>query len=141
MVEELEASVPKPSHAAFISYASSNRDQVVPIVASVEAGGIDLWFDRDGLKPGTNRAGTIVRAIKSSERFCLMCSAQSFASDHVRREVYLADKYQKPILPVRLDDALMPEDIEYFLIDRQWLDLTGKDHESSAEELSGLLKA
>ena len=84
-VEELEASVPEPSHAAFISYASSNRDQVMPIVASVEAGGIDLWFDRDGLKPGTNWAGTIVRAIKSSERFCLMCSAQSFASDHVRR--------------------------------------------------------
>ncbi|MCF6329065.1 MAG: toll/interleukin-1 receptor domain-containing protein, partial [Henriciella sp.] len=84
---------------------------------------------------------TIVRAIKQSGRFCLMCSAEAFASDHVRREIYLADKYGKPMLPVRLDDAQMPEDIEYFLIDRQWVDLAGMDRDSQMRALKALFQS
>jgi len=70
-----------------------------------------------------------------------MCSSESYASDNVRREVYLADKYDKPILPVLLDGALMPEDIEFFLIDRQWLDITGDDHTQRTKTLREAIAA
>ncbi len=119
--------------SVFISYAHADAEAVYPIVDLVEASGRTVWIDRDGMKAGQGWAGMIVRAIKSSQTFCIMCSARSFASDHVRREVYLADKYRKALLPIRLDDAEMPEDIEYFLIDRQWIDIASlAEHQRTA---------
>ncbi len=129
-VDEAGATAPEESSGAecssdvFVSYAFANSEIVLPMIDQMQQTGTRIWIDREKLKPGMHWAGNIVRAIKTTELFCLMCSAQSFASDHVRREIYLADKYDKPILPVMLDGALMPEDIEYFLIDRQFLDMT-----------------
>ncbi|MEL6663267.1 MAG: TIR domain-containing protein [Pseudomonadota bacterium] len=119
----------------FISYAHTDADEVYPIVDLVEATGRKVWIDRDGMKAGQGWAGMIVRAIKASEMVCLMCSAAAFSSDHVRREVYLADKYKKALMPVRLDTAEMPEDIEYFMIDRQWVDLAGLPDEEHARHV------
>jgi hypothetical protein len=68
-----------------------------------------------------------------------MCSAEAFQSDNVRREIYIADKYKRKLLPVRLDFAEMPEDFEYFLIDRQWLDLTAVDPAERALRLKAAL--
>ena len=125
----------------FISYAFANSEIVLPLVDDMQETGTRIWIDREQLKPGMQWAGNIVRAIKATELFCLMCSAQSFASDHVRREIYLADKYSKPILPVMLDAAMMPEDIEYFLIDRQFLDMTRVDSASRGDALREALAA
>ena len=68
-----------------------------------------------------------------------MCSEQAFASDHVRREVYLADKYGKAMVPIKLDGAEMPEDIEYFLAGRQWVDLTSLSEEERVAVIHGAL--
>lgn len=109
----------------FVSYARANSDVVYPLVAIVESIGRKVWIDRDGIQAGDNWATLIVRAIRSADTFCLMCSEDAFKSDNVRREIYLADKYKRAMLPVRLDSSEPPEDFEYFLIDRQWLDLSG----------------
>jgi hypothetical protein len=68
-----------------------------------------------------------------------MCTAEAFQSDTVRREIYIADKYKRKLLPVRLDFAQMPGDFEYFLNDRQWLDLTATDPEERAIRLKAAL--
>ncbi|MEL7285970.1 MAG: toll/interleukin-1 receptor domain-containing protein, partial [Pseudomonadota bacterium] len=135
---------PKPleaadSHDAFVSYSHQNAETVLPIVESIEESGISVWIDRDELRGGQNWAGQIVRAIKSADRFCLMCSAQAFESDHVRREVYLADKYGKTMVPIRLDESEMPEDIEYFLIGRQWVDVFEMDESDRSQAIKAIL--
>lgn len=124
-----------PRHDIFVSYAHDDADTVYPLVPAIEAGGHEVWIDREGIRSGQTWAGAIVRAIKSASLVCLMCSARAFASDHVRREVYLADKYRKGLLPVRLDTAEMPEDIEYFLAGVQWVDLAGADPNEHAERV------
>jgi hypothetical protein len=53
----------------------------------------------------------------------VMCSPSAFESDHIKREVYLADRYKKPMLPVFIADAKPPEDFEYFFAGVQWLEL------------------
>ena len=126
-------------HDAFVSYSHANAETVLPIVQSIEEDGITVWIDRDEMRAGQNWAGQIVRAIKSADRFCLMCSAQAFESDHVRREVYLADKYGKKMVPIRLDATEMPEDIEYFLIGRQWIDLFEVAEEDRLKAIKSLL--
>ena len=123
----------------FVSYSRSNGEVVYPLVAEVEAAGREVWIDREELQAGANWAGMIVRAIRDSDTFCLMCTAEAFQSDNVRREIYIADKYKRKLLPVRLDFAQMPEDFEYFLIDRQWLDLTATNPEERALRLKAAL--
>jgi len=133
------AAVPETAHAVFVSYSHANAETVLPIVETVEGRGVSVWIDRDEMQAGQTWAGQIVRAIKASERFCLMCSEQAFASDHVRREVYLADKYGKDMVPIRLDGAEMPEDIEYFLIGKQWVDLNTLKDDERLEALEAAL--
>jgi hypothetical protein len=52
-----------------------------------------------------------------------MCSTAAFESDHVKREVYLADRYKKRLLPVYIEEAAPPEDFEYFFAGVQHLRL------------------
>lgn len=142
--EAMRAREPEPANESgpapvFVSYARQNGEIVYPLVAEVEAAGRPVWIDRDEIKAGGNWAGMIVRAIRESDTFCLMCSAEAFQSDHVRREIYIADKYKRKLLPVRLDSAEMPEDFEYFLIDRQWLDLSGIPQDERAARLKAIL--
>jgi hypothetical protein len=133
--------VPEPAQQPeiFVSYSHENSATVFPIVDSVESEGVSVWIDRDEMRVGQNWAGQIVRAIKASGRFCLMCSAQSYDSNNVRREVYLANKYDKAMVPILLDDAKMPDDIEFFLVDTQWLDLTKLDESERSAAIKELL--
>ncbi|MEO0466903.1 MAG: toll/interleukin-1 receptor domain-containing protein [Pseudomonadota bacterium] len=136
-----EALQEDPAKQVFISYAHADADAVLPLVDVVEAAGKSVWIDRDGMRAGQGWAGMIVRAIKAARMVCLMCSERAFASDHVRREVYLADKYKKGILPVRLDQSDMPEDIEYFLAGVQWVDLDGLPLDQHGPEVAAAFAA
>ncbi|MEO0815876.1 MAG: toll/interleukin-1 receptor domain-containing protein [Pseudomonadota bacterium] len=134
--DEAPLSLQEPDHhAVFVSYAHADSDTVLPLVNPIEQTGNPVWIDREGIKSGQTWAGMIVRAIKSAQVFCLMCSQKAFASDHVRREVYLADKYKKGLLPVRLDASDMPDDIEYFLAGVQWVDLVDASDAERTERL------
>jgi hypothetical protein len=107
----------------FVSYAHADNMAVVPVVEAVQAQGRSVWLDRGDIAAGEGWAGEIVRAIKAARGVIVMCSARAFESDHVKREVYLADRYKKPMLPVFLEPAAPPEDFEYFFAGVQWLEL------------------
>jgi hypothetical protein len=107
----------------FISYAHADNAQVEPVVKIVEANGREVWIDKGGIPAGEGWAGEIVRAIKGARGVIVMCSQRAFESDHIKREVYLADRYKKPMLPVFIEEAAPPEDFEYFFASVQWLEL------------------
>ncbi|MEZ5939619.1 MAG: TIR domain-containing protein [Hyphomonadaceae bacterium] len=109
--------------ALFISYAHADNDQVQPVVKLVTEHGRKVWIDQGDLKAGDGWAGEIVRAIKSAQGVMIMCSKSAFESDHVKREVYLADRHRKPMTPVFIENAEPPEDFEYFFANVQWLEL------------------
>jgi hypothetical protein len=113
----------KPGSTVFISYAHADNAAVTPVVDVVKANGRDVWIDKTGLQTGDSWAGEIVRAIKSAGGIMVMCSKRAFESDHVKRELYLADRYKKPLAPVFLEAAQPPEDFEYFFAGVQWLEL------------------
>jgi hypothetical protein len=112
-----------PASVVFISYAHTDNAAVEPVVACVKAAGRAVWIDKGGINPGENWAGEIVRGIKGAAGVMVMCSPSAFESDHIKREVYLADRYKKPLLPVFIADAQPPEDFEYFFAGVQWLEL------------------
>ena len=112
-----------PPSVVFISYAHADNSAVEPVVSAIKEAGRDVWIDKGGINPGENWAGEIVRGIKSAKGVMVMCSPSAFESDHIKREVYLADRYKKPMLPVFIADAQPPEDFEYFFAGVQWLEL------------------
>jgi hypothetical protein len=118
-----EAASKASAAAVFISYAHADNAAVVPVVDAVKANGREVWIDRTGLQTGDSWAGEIVRAIKAAGGIMVMCSKRAFESDHVKREIYLADRYKKPMAPVFLEAAQPPEDFEYFFAGIQWLEL------------------
>jgi hypothetical protein len=107
----------------FVSYSHADNLAVVPVVEAVQAQGRSVWIDNKGINTGESWAGEIVRAIKGAKGVIVMCSKQAFESDHVKREVYLADRYKKPMVPVFIEAAAPPEDFEYFFAGVQWLEL------------------
>lgn len=123
-LEAVAAAAPPPRPSVvFISYAHADNSAVEPVVSAVKEAGRDVWIDKGGIDPGQNWAGEIVRGIKSAKGVMVMCSPSAFESDHIKREVYLADRYKKPMLPVFIADAQPPEDFEYFFAGVQWLEL------------------
>ena len=112
-----------PDGAVFISYAHDDNDRVEPVVRIVKSNGREVWIDKGGIQAGDGWAGEIVRAIKSAGGVMVMCSQSAFESDHIKREIYLADRYKKQILPIFLEPAQPPEDFEYFFAGVQWLEL------------------
>lgn len=113
----------KPSDSTFVSYARANEGVVLPVIEAAKQAGRKFWLDQQGLKPGEGWAGEIVRAIRGANGVTVMCSQAAFESDHVKREIYLADRYKKKLLPVYLEAVEPPEDFEYFFAGVQRLNL------------------
>jgi TIR domain len=98
----------------FISYSHLDEPTVNQLVQKIEQAGCAVWIDRKS--KGLQRyAAPIVRAIRASRLVALMCSQNSFASDHVIREVYLAGDFKIPFLIFHLDPSEFPDDIIYFV--------------------------
>lgn len=121
--EEGGAELAAPPSAVFVSYSRADASFVLPVCDALKSQGKELWLDQEGIDAGESWAGEIVRAIRTVRGVAVMCSKAAFESDHVKREVYLADRYKKRLLPVLIDDTPMPDDFEYFFAGVQWLEL------------------
>jgi hypothetical protein len=132
-----------PTGPLFVSYAHADAEQVTPVVDAVEDAGRKVWIDSGshggGIQAGEGWAGEIVRAIKSAGGVIIMCTPRAFESDHIKREVYLADRYRKPMLPVFLEEASPPEDFEYFFASVQWLELFRLPEDERSEAVAKAL--
>ncbi len=118
-----ESPPPPQSDAVFVSYARANSAEVLPVIEAAKAEGRKFWLDQQGIGAGDTWAGEIVRAIRSAKGVLVMCSKAAFESDHVKREIYLADRYHKKLVPIFVEDADPPEDFEYFFAGVQFLKL------------------
>ena len=132
------AASPPPSDAVFVSYARANEAAVLPVIEAAQREGRSFWLDQQGLVAGDGWAGEIVRAIKGAASVVVMCSKAAFESDHVKREIYLADRYRKKLTPVYIEQAEPPEDFEYFFAGVQTLNLF---ETPEAERSQALVKA
>jgi len=134
-------SSPLPAGATFVSYARANEASVLSVIAAAKLAGRKFWLDRQGIAAGERWAGEIVRAIRGAAGVVVMCSKDAFESDHVKREVYLADRYKKKLTPVFIEPAEPPEDFEYFFAGVQSLKLFETPEAERAQALARVLGA
>ena len=106
----------------FISYSRRDSETIESIVTQLEAEGIDVWLDREDIKPGQQWRKQIVEAIDTAEAFVLNLSPDSGASDNVLKELNLAEEALEPfVLPIMLNDMKIPDTMRYQLAGTQFI--------------------
>lgn len=123
----------------FVSYARANEKMVLPVIEAAKEAGRRFWLDQQSITPAEGWAGEIVKGIRGAREVLVMCSKAAFESDHVKREIYLADRYKKKLVPVFIEDATPPEDFEYFFAGVQSLKLFETPEAERAAVLSKAL--
>jgi TolB-like protein/Tfp pilus assembly protein PilF len=125
----------------FLSYASQDAAVANTVVAVLENQGIRCWIAPRDVTPGEFYAGSIVHAIDAAKALVLILSANAAISPHVVREVERAASKRHPVISLRLDQAPLPADLEYFLNTSQWLDASGSDANRAMPKLVAAVRA
>ena len=103
------------SAEVFISYAARDRERVLGLVERLRGAGVTVWIDQAGIDVSTMWSQEIVSAIKGCKVMLLSISPNSTESENVVKELALASERKKPIIPVYLEAAEIPETMEYQL--------------------------
>jgi hypothetical protein len=106
----------------FISYARKDETEIQPLAQELRDLGFEVWMDVSGIKGGEDWSSKIVKSIKGCDFFLLFVSSASIQSDSVRREVALAYKNRKSIIPLRLEEVNIPLEWDYQTIGIQWIE-------------------
>jgi hypothetical protein len=106
-----------------VSYASQDVAVANSVVESLERQGIQCWIAPRDVKPGTQYADAIVRAINEAKTLVLVLSQSSVGSSHVGREIERAASKHKQIIALKIDMAPLTPALEYFLSESQWIDV------------------
>lgn len=114
----------------FISYAREDRTLVDRLTARLRRYRIKVWLD-ERLKGGESWRLEIATAIERVDALAFIVSPDSIESEEVEREVSFALGFSKPVVPVMLRLARMPEVVREF----QCLDLI-EDFEEGATKLA-----
>ena len=131
----------QPGYSAFISYATeADRETAFRIVEHLEAFGLKCWIAPRNVRAGKQYAGEIVRGIGTSRCFLLLLSQASNSSKFVRREVEQADRKDKPIYAVRIQEVDPSDDLQLFLSEIHWIDAWKGDLAAHIKPLGELLR-
>ncbi len=116
------ASARSGGHKVFISYASADKTRAEGVCGALEAEDVACWMAPRDIPSGARYAATIGDAIQASELVLLVFSESANGSEMVERELELAAKYKKPIVPVRFEDVAPRAGVEFYISASQWFD-------------------
>lgn len=126
-------------HKVFVSYSRKDSEVAKGICDILNKLNIPYWIDINGVYSGVNFKEVIVNAIASCEIVLFLSSENSNKSDNVSKEISLADKYGKIIIPVRLDTSPMNPKIDYDLAGIDYVDLFSFEEKNLAKLRNAIL--
>lgn len=102
------------------------------IVERLERIGHTVVVDRSTSGDGWN--GRLLDAVWSSDVVVFVVSQAASASERIHREVHLAGSERTAVVPVLVDDAALPDDLEFYVARRLPVDLR-RDEAAGLSEL------
>ena len=117
------------NHDVFISYSRKDTDTVAHIRALLEENGIAYWIDKTGIFSGQRFKEVIVDAIDTAKAVLFISSVNSNRSKNVIKEIGTADKLDKIVVPLRLDDAPYDKNIIYDVANVDHIEYGAVDYE------------
>lgn len=140
-IDDRAADDPEASDfSVFISYSRKDAEMARGICTVLNDIGVPYWIDVDGVYSGANFKEVIVRAIAKAEIVIFLSSHNSNASSNVAKEIGIADKYNKVIIPVRIDDSPFNPKMEYDLSSIDSVDFISGD-DKSLKKLKNAIQA
>ena len=108
----------------FISYSRQDGGRVREVVSALERDGFHVWIDREGISGGNDFVERIVSALNDCKVVVFFSSEASNASPWTRQEISLAQEYNRPIIPVRLDMTPYIPTAAFYFSGVQYVDMT-----------------
>ena len=125
------------THDAFISFSFKDQKVVEHIVNQLLSQyGIKYWICTRDIRAGQHYDDMIYEAIKMSKVFVLIQSQSSVDSDEVPKEIRLAIKFKKTIIPFVIEDSEWVGGIAYQVINTQEINATRPTLEERIAELA-----
>src|SRR5260370_21610617 len=111
------------SASIFVSYASSDRNQVDRLVTFLEAHHFTCWVSYRDVGVGENYQESITRAVRAAKVLIVVFTRNANASSEVQKELSLASRYKLLVIPLRIEDVEPGDALSYELATHQWVDL------------------
>ena len=105
------------AHDVFISYSRSDVKIADSICQAFDQAGISYWIDRGGITSGEAFHAVIVNAIKDSKITVFISSVNSNMSEYTIKEIVIAFKRKKHIIPFCIDEEPYADKLEFYLCD------------------------
>jgi hypothetical protein len=106
----------------FISYSRRDEPFIKQLYQVLIDQGISTWYDRENIGVGNHWATDIVEGIRDCKVFVLALSPDSAGSVYVRKEVDLAQRYERQIIPLIWRPVEIPVAMEFQLAGIQWIE-------------------
>lgn len=123
----------------FVSYSHKDTQKVLPVIILLREAGLDVWYD-DQLTPGVDWNEQIAEAIKK----CVVClyfvSESSVLSPVCEREVGLAIRRNRHVLPIYLEDVELSPQLELGVGNLQAVMDASVDPEILVEEITPIIQ-
>ncbi len=128
------------AHDVFICYANRDKTVAEAVCSKLEGNGIRCWIaPRD--VPAGKWGGAIMEAVAQCQIMVLVFSASSNQSANCLSEVHAAFTRNIKIIPLRLDNTVPSEDMEYYLQTYHWLDIQTPPLETHLQGLVNRVQA
>jgi predicted ATPase/class 3 adenylate cyclase len=122
------------AHDIFICHAHDDYATALIACGRLESAGLRCWIAPRDVGPGAY-AKQLVQAITNASSVLLLFSDKANRSEHVLRELEIASSRRKNIIPVKIEDVPLNEDIEYFTLRVHWFDAAGSALENRLDDL------
>lgn len=132
---EPEYLLPTQPGFLFISYSRVDEDFAKKLAGDLNRHDIPIWLDDLALRAGDNWPQIIAAAIDKCRAMLVIISPESMDSQWVERELSLADKKGKPVLPVLYRHTPLPGWFDLRFGNVQRADFTQGNYLANFEQL------
>jgi tetratricopeptide (TPR) repeat protein len=105
----------------FLSYARVDEVFALKLARALRASNIDLWIDRDDIRPGQNWDRAVEEALVACASVLLILSPDALKSEHVMDEVSYALNKSKQLTPILFKACDLPPRLHR----KQFIDFRG----------------
>lgn len=126
--------------AVFISHSSRNARVALEIRQLLADRGVSSWLAPLDIPPGASYGECIVAGIQECRMLLLLLTHEANASEPVAKELELASRYGKRIVPLRLSALTPAKSLEFFISSAQWVDAIATPVKQRIDDVVNVLR-
>lgn len=119
----------------FISHSTIDKALADYICNAFEERGLSCWIAPRNIVPGSEWAASITEAISEADVLFVLFSKNAMQSTQVSKEIGIADRKGKYIIPYKIDDTEPEGAYDYYLASCHWIMARPQDGDYKINEL------